>query len=220
MGDAKTAFTTDSPAGTELRAHMSNEAKQLNRSNKLNKHVVVPSMADDAVALTDSADTPDQPALVCMSERSPADRRVPELQPLGGAGCLGVGDTRFGVQLAALDAEDRRCHNSIGEFSKTWTLAHSGRCGEATPFSYSHLPSCLEEFGFCTAVIPELDQHERVRHQLLNLVRDVRQKQLVKGKNKGPDASNRHPLVVMMHETNRVAASATRRLVVPVSGVI
>lgn len=184
----------DNAEGRALRRHWSLRARQLNQTDI--SDAVVPKTTKQ----TGSRD---------MSNRSvvhlgdPAETTLaapyPSLQACStGSGVLGLGDSSFAIAIDTVTNADETEKSFVKTFSDSWRSRTFAQIKPGPESGGTTRLSCFDDLGFCIRSIDGIKPYfQTALSWLRKLVADHRKRHLVDGKNKGPNARIRQPVLLI-----------------------
>ena len=186
------------------QAKIHNHSIAVSLSEELVREIRVPTPSGDPEKQQQvAADAVD--ALVVTSS-STTSRGVDFVAPFRGTGAMGAGDKSFALGRGCIrrvqEEEAATCGTTtqfVNNLDTAWRTRSRGRVGEAAEFKHSTAMSCHEEFkcAMCGGKIKNVTLQDKLSEHLLTFVSEYRKKFVVNGRNKGPDCSVHHPLLVI-----------------------
>lgn len=129
------------------------------------------------------------------------------LNPKGGIGTFGVGDTEFGISKALVEHADSETTGFVRNYNSSWRTRTGGILGENKELQQARgviqLP-CMDEFGFCCKSVFSKDRFNTVLEQLKGFVRGHHRSHVKQGtkKSQGPQVSIPQPVLAAWNEDN------------------
>ena len=171
-------------ASQQLREDYKAKARSLNQqlvslSEASEANVVAPCSVDEEVV-----------------QHKPKAKFLPPAKAFHGCGPLGIGDSKFPLSSALLEAKQNEESSFIQNHSMAWKRRTSGTIARGQPFTKPMKLCCTEDIGICWKDITDKRSFRSIEKHLLKFVAEYRKKHVLKGKNLGPNMNIKRPLLV------------------------
>lgn len=121
---------------------------------------------------------------------------MPITKVFAGSGDLGLGDKSYALAKETVESVDQSTPGFVTTYSNKWRDRVLQQ-DQSVKVQAGHTTlSCQQQYGFCKSSIVDVDRFTRINDHIVKFVKRHRQRHLVGGKNKGPDATIQLPLIL------------------------